>query len=185
QQFRVIGDCQFFRHDRPRAHSSGLHGCCAMPHRKLAVAACLPYCCGMADPLVSVIIPTFNRAQRLHVSVESVIAQTYRPIELLVIDDGSSDGTPEVFPPLEQKAREAGISTVFVRKENGGCASARNLGLESASGALIAFLDDDDRWMPDKLARQVQRITETGATACCCMTRKLIQRGELIQPPTP
>ncbi len=139
----------------------------------------------MSNALVSVIIPTFNRAGRLHVSVESVIAQTYRPIELVVIDDGGSDDTPNVFPALEQKAREAGLKTVFERKDNGGCASARNLALDRASGELIAFLDDDDRWMPNKLAKQVQRMQETGADACCCQTRKLIQRGEIIQPPTP
>jgi glycosyltransferase involved in cell wall biosynthesis len=136
-------------------------------------------------PLVSVIIPTFNRAGRLHVSVESVIAQSYRPVELILIDDGSSDDTPTVYPDLEAKARNAGIATVFVRKENGGCASARNLGLERVTGDWIAFLDDDDRWIPEKLARQVARIQETGASACCCQTRKLIPRGEIIQPPTP
>lgn len=134
---------------------------------------------------VSVIIPTFNRAERLHVSVESVIAQTYRPIELVVIDDGSSDDTPASMAELEARAQAAGLSTVFARKENGGCASARNLGLERATGELIAFLDDDDRWLPEKLAKQVARIAETGANACCCMTRKLITRGEIVQPPTP
>lgn len=139
----------------------------------------------MADPLVSVIIPTFNRAQRLHVSVESVIGQTYRPIELVVIDDGSSDATPAAMAGLEQRARQAGLATVFARKENGGCASARNLGLERATGEWIAFLDDDDRWLPEKLAKQVALIAETGASAACCMTRKLITRGEIIQPPTP
>jgi glycosyltransferase involved in cell wall biosynthesis len=139
----------------------------------------------VSNPLVSVVIPTFNRAGRLHVSVESVIAQTYRPIELVVIDDGGSDDTPKVFPELEQKAREAGLKTVFERKDNDGCASARNLAMERATGEMIAFLDDDDRWLPDKLAKQVQCMQETGADASCCQTRKLIQRGEIIQPPTP
>lgn len=131
------------------------------------------------------IIPTFNRAGRLHVSVESVLAQTHRPIELLVIDDGSTDDTPAAMAELEAKAREAGVTPVFIRQSNGGCASARNLGLQKATGEWLAFLDDDDYWLPDKLAKQVAELARTGATACCCMTRKLIQRGEIIQPATP
>lgn len=138
-----------------------------------------------AMSLVSVIIPTFNRATQMHVSVESVIAQTHRPIELIVIDDGSSDETPAAMARLEAAVLAAGITPVFLRKDNGGCASARNLGLQRASGEWIAFLDDDDRWLPDKLAKQLARLAETGASACCCQTRKIIQRGEVIQPPAP
>lgn len=131
------------------------------------------------------IIPAFNRADRLHVSVESVLAQTHRPLELLVIDDGSTDDTPAAMAALEGKAREAGVTPVFLRQSNVGCASARNLGLQKATGDWIAFLDDDDHWLPGKLAKQITTLEQSGAGACCCMTRKLIQRGEVIQPPTP
>lgn len=131
------------------------------------------------------IIPTFNRAERLHASVESVLAQTCRPLELVVVDDSSSDDTPAAMAALEARATQAGVTTRFLRKENGGCASARNLGLHNATGEWIAFLDDDDRWLPEKLAMQLAKLAESGASACCCMARKIIQRGEVIQPPTP
>lgn len=133
---------------------------------------------------VSVIIPTYNRAGRLHVSVESVMAQTYRPIELLVIDDGSTDDTPAAMQVLEQRAREAGLSTVFVRQANGGCASARNAGLERATGEWISFLDDDDRWMPDKLEKQLALLAKTGAKACCAQVLKKAADSERVRPET-
>lgn len=121
----------------------------------------------------------------MHVSVESVIAQSHRPIELIVIDDGSSDDTPAVMEKLQAATNSAGISTVFVRKENGGCASARNLGLSKATGDWIAFVDDDDHWVPDKLARQLARLAESGADACCAQVLKKMPKGERVIPPTP
>lgn len=138
-----------------------------------------------ASPVVSVIIPTYNRAERLHVSVESVIAQTHRPIELLVIDDGSTDDTPAAMNRLEAQARAAGLTTVFVRKENGGCASARNVGLERATGEWIAFLDDDDRWLPEKTEKQLARLAATGAQACCAQVLKKFETKESVRPSSP
>lgn len=138
----------------------------------------------MPDPTVSVIIPTFNRAGEMHRSVESVIAQTYRPIQLIVIDDGSSDNTPAVMAGLDERVRAAGIEPTFVRQENGGCARARNTGFEHVKGEYFAFLDDDDEWTPEKLEKQVGELARTGADACCCQARKVITRGEIIQPPT-
>jgi glycosyltransferase involved in cell wall biosynthesis len=140
--------------------------------------------CPVAQPLVSVIIPTFNRASQMHVSVESVIAQSHRPIELIVIDDGSSDETQSKMSALEAKVREAGIAPVFLRKENGGCASARNLGLQRATGDWIAFLDDDDHWTTGKLARQLARLAETGASACSAQALKRMPKGERVIPAT-
>ena len=102
----------------------------------------------VAEPLVSVIIPTYNNAAYLVESVESVLNQSYRNIELIVVDDGSTDNTQAVLAGFGDRLR-------YVRKANGGPSSARNLGIQMARGQLIAFQDADDLWLPEKLALQV------------------------------
>jgi glycosyltransferase involved in cell wall biosynthesis len=97
-------------------------------------------------PAVSVIIPAYNAEDFLARAIRSVEAQSFRDFELLVIDDGSTDGTAEV-------ARGFG-SVRYVRGPHQGEAGARNLGLEEATGELVAFVDADDEWLPEKLARQ-------------------------------
>jgi teichuronic acid biosynthesis glycosyltransferase TuaG len=98
-------------------------------------------------PLVSVIIPAYNAEAFLARAIRSVEAQSFQDFELLVIDDGSTDGTGDV-------ARAFG-SVRYVRGDHLGEAEARNRGLEEATGELVAFVDADDEWLPDKLARQV------------------------------
>ena len=100
---------------------------------------------------VSVIIPTFNRADMLGAAVESALAQRYRPLEVLVVDDGSSDDTARVLARF-------GDSIRTLRQPNRGCAAARNRGLAAARGEFIAFLDSDDRFLPGKLERQVATL---------------------------
>lgn len=138
----------------------------------------------MPDPVVSVIIPTFNRAGELHRPVDSVIAQTYRPIQLIVINDGSSDDTRAAMDELEKKVHDAGIEPTFLHQANAGCASARNAGFDNVAGEYFSFLDDDDEWLPEKLAKQVAELQSSGADACCAQARKIITRGEIIQPPS-
>lgn len=105
------------------------------------------------DPLVSVILPTFNRAPLILRSIESVLHQSYRHLELIVVDDGSTDGTREVVLAIPDSRIR------YVRcPHNGGPGYARNRGLQVASGPLIAFQDSDDEWMPDKLAKQVRLL---------------------------
>lgn len=99
-------------------------------------------------PLVSVIIPVFNRLCFLHAAIESVLAQTYRSYEIVVVDDGS---TVDVSSHLHKFRGDL----TLLRKENGGLASARNFGVKSATGEFLAFLDDDDLFCPEKLERQV------------------------------
>jgi glycosyltransferase involved in cell wall biosynthesis len=109
---------------------------------------------GDAHPRVSVVVPAWNRAALACEAVASVLAQTYRDFEVLVVDDGSTDGTAEAV-----RARFAGEPRVRVlRKENGGTATARNHGVEHARGGLIAFLDSDDLFLPGNLAAQVARL---------------------------
>jgi glycosyltransferase involved in cell wall biosynthesis len=107
-------------------------------------------------PLVSVIIPVYNGAQFLADAVDSVRAQDYRPIDILVVDDGSTDGTPEVAERLATHIR-------YIRQDNAGPPAARNLGLRLARGTLIAFLDADDLWTENKLAIQIARLMQPPA----------------------
>jgi glycosyltransferase involved in cell wall biosynthesis len=105
-------------------------------------------------PAVSVIIATYNRAGVLAEAIASVRAQTFEDWELLVVDDGSSDGTAELIKRLSDEDRRLR----YVRQDNRGQSAARNAGLRQARGAFVAFLDDDDLWLPEKLALQVARM---------------------------
>jgi glycosyltransferase involved in cell wall biosynthesis len=101
---------------------------------------------------ISVIIPTFNRASLIERAVGSVLEQTVKPLEIIVVDDGSTDNTQEVIENI-------GSSLVkYVYRENGGAGAARNTGVKKASGDWIAFQDSDDVWRPDKLEKQVEHI---------------------------
>jgi glycosyltransferase involved in cell wall biosynthesis len=110
------------------------------------------------DPLVSVILPVYNGEASIGATLESALRQTYRNIEVIVIDDGSTDRTPAV---VEERA--AGDTRVqIIRQTNGGVAHARNRGLAAARGEFIAPLDADDLWDPTKVERQVRRMGEAG-----------------------
>ncbi len=111
-------------------------------------------------PLVSCIIPVFNGARFLTEAVESIEAQSYRPIEIIVVDDGSTDSTDEVIAGLGERVRS-------VRQENRGPAAARNRGIAIASGAFIALLDVDDLWLPEKLELQMARFDADPDISLC------------------
>src|SRR5688500_13719818 len=99
-------------------------------------------------PLVSVILPVYNRAGSVARTIESVLAQTHRPLELIVIDDGSTDGTREVLDRYASRM-------TLIEQQHGGAYVARNLALRHARGELVAFIDSDDAWLPERLAKQV------------------------------
>jgi glycosyltransferase involved in cell wall biosynthesis len=105
----------------------------------------------MAEPAISVVIPVYNGARYLVASIESALAQTVEPAEVIVVDDGSTDASSKI-------ARAFGPPVRVLTQPNLGPAAARNLGVEHAGGDLLAFLDADDLWMPDKLARQQQAL---------------------------
>jgi glycosyltransferase involved in cell wall biosynthesis len=104
-------------------------------------------------PQVSVVIPTYNGAKYIRESVESVLRQEYRDREIIVVDDGSTDGTRQLLEPY---MRERAIRYLF--QENGGPARARNTGIRAAQGRYLAFLDADDVWLPEKLALQMELL---------------------------
>jgi len=121
------------------------------------------------EGLVSVIIPTYNRAHLVTEAMDSVWAQTYRPIELIVVDDGSTDNTSAV---LKQWARAHSGDPRFelrtFRQENRGAPAARNLGLIESRGEYIQFIDSDDKADPRKATRSLEVLRETGADFVCC-----------------
>jgi glycosyltransferase involved in cell wall biosynthesis len=106
-------------------------------------------------PTVSVVIPTYNRAAYVRACVESVLAQTFDDYEIIVIDDGSTDNTRDLLQPW---IRTGKISYYY--QDNKGPSGARNAGFNRAAGELIAFLDSDDLWPPDKLEWQVRYMRE-------------------------
>jgi glycosyltransferase involved in cell wall biosynthesis len=130
---------------------------------------------------VSAIVPTYNRAHLLPRALASIADQTHREIEVVVIDDGSNDETDRIVH---------GISASFpfliryYRQPNGGCASARNLGLKVASGDAVAFLDSDDEWLPDALERLVGALETTQAGFAYSPAIEVDEAGrETLKPP--
>lgn len=104
--------------------------------------------------LVSVILPTYNRAYVLKRAIDSVLAQTYENLELIVIDDGSTDGTQDLLNAYSDPR----LKVMMSGKSGGGAAAARNRGLEAAQGEYIAFQDSDDEWLLEKLERQIAHL---------------------------
>ena len=101
---------------------------------------------------ISVIIPTYNRAYSLKRAIDSVLAQTYRDFELLVVDDGSTDDSAELLAKINPQIP----FKVLTHQKNQGVSAARNYGIENSLAPWIAFLDSDDEWLPEKLQKQMQ-----------------------------
>lgn len=129
----------------------------------------------MKSPLVSVILPTFNRAWSLEKAVESVLEQDYPHIELIVIDDGSTDHTLQLLEKYDGQ-----ISVIH--QANAGVSAARNSGIRNSSGELIALLDSDDAWDKRKVGCQVD-FFNTHPQALICQTQEIwIRNGRRVNP---
>ena len=128
-------------------------------------------------PLVSVIIPTYNRAALVAQAVASALAQTWRDFEVLVVDDGSSDDTAASLAPF------AGQVTVLRRPSRGGVSAARNQGIAAARGQWLAFLDSDDLWLPEKLRRQWTFLEAHPKLRLCQTEETWVRRGVRVNPP--
>lgn len=125
---------------------------------------------------VSVIIPTYDRADRVTQAVSSVLAQTYTDFELIVVDDGSRDETPGALATFADRIH------MIRHEKNLGVSAARNTGIRASSGAFIAFLDSDDRWLTEKLEVQ-ERFFREHPDAQACQTQEIwMRRGRRVNP---
>ncbi|RNE90207.1 glycosyltransferase family A protein [Marichromatium sp. AB31] len=125
-------------------------------------------------PRVSAVIPAYDAAAHIVGAVESVLAQTLAGVEVVVVDDGSRDATAELLAGFCERIR-------VIRQPNGGLSNARNRGIAEARGTFVAFLDADDRWHPDKLARQLARLESDPALGfCSTRTRVEDPAGRLL-----
>jgi glycosyltransferase involved in cell wall biosynthesis len=120
--------------------------------------------------LVSIIIPTYNRREWLIEAVDSVLAQTARDFQLLVIDDGSTDGTGELFPHADARV-------AYQLVKHGGVSAARNAGIQQCNSRYIAFLDSDDQWQPRKLEKQFACFDAERDTRICYTDEIWIRNG--------
>lgn len=122
------------------------------------------------NPFISVVIPTFNRARQAQAALKSVLAQTYSEFEVIVVDDGSTDGTGEAIHRLVSQQGGNGEKIRYFLQPNQGPSIARNKGIEQAHGEWIAFLDSDDIWLPEKLELQVRAIQQFKNECGACFT---------------
>ena len=117
--------------------------------------------------MVSVIIPTYNRAYTIKRAIESVLEQTFKEFELIIVDDGSSDNTEEIISKIEDSRIR------YIKQPNAGAAAARNTGVCNAKYDYVAFQDSDDYWYPDKLLKQVEALTQNNADVVFCKLRRI------------
>ena len=122
--------------------------------------------------LISCIVPVYNGERYLSEALDSIFAQSYRPLEVIVVDDGSTDNTPQVMAGFKNSIR-------YLEQSNGGPSATRNLGVSAARGDFVAFLDPDDIWHPEKLARQVARFEARPELDLCVAHVQLFWAPEL------
>ena len=133
---------------------------------------------GNPAPLVTVIMPAYNAEAFVAEAISSVLAQSFADWELIVIDDHSSDQTYEIAARVQQEDPRV---CVLRNEVNSGVAKTRNRGIDLAKGKYVAFLDSDDIWHPEKLARQIDRIDSTGAEMCYCSYAIIGPSGEKVR----
>jgi glycosyltransferase involved in cell wall biosynthesis len=124
---------------------------------------------------VSVVIPVYNRCWSICEAVESVLAQTMADFEVIVVDDGSTDGTTEALAPYRDRLR-------IICQRNRGVSAARNRGVAAARGRWIAFLDSDDLWKPEKLAVQTAFFKRNGKARICQTEEIWVRNGVRVNP---
>lgn len=132
--------------------------------------------------LVSVIMPAYNAAAFIARSIDSVLAQTHAELELIIVDDGSTDDT---FAYLEGRAKLDARIILLAQAGNAGVAAARNAGIAAARGACIAFLDSDDWWHPRKLELQLQQMRQVGARVSYSAYQRIAEDGRVLSTVNP
>ncbi|MCH8124942.1 glycosyltransferase [candidate division KSB1 bacterium] len=126
-------------------------------------------------PSVSVIVPTYNREHFLQECIESVLSQTFKDFELIVVDDGSTDQTEDILKQYEGKLH-------YKKQEQKGPSSARNTGIQYSAGEWICFLDSDDLWLPGKLAAQMKFFAETRDIKVCYTEEIWYRKNNRVNP---
>jgi teichuronic acid biosynthesis glycosyltransferase TuaG len=130
--------------------------------------------------LVSVVIPCYNAAAFIAATIESVLAQTYRDVEVIVVDDKSTDTSPEIV--REYANRDPRVRLIVMKKNAGAPAAPRNRGVADARGEWVAFLDADDLWHPRKLEYQMRALFDSAASMCSTMMWDLLPGSPVVFP---
>ena len=127
-------------------------------------------------PSVSIIIPTFNRAEKITRAISSVIEQTFADFEIIVVDDGSRDNTEQTVAQFDERL-------IYVaHPSNLGVSAARNTGIKKSGAPLLAFLDSDDHWLPEKLAVQVEFFNNHPQAVACQTEETWIRKEKRVNP---
>lgn len=134
----------------------------------------------MTQNLISVIVPTFNRADLILKPLNSVCNQTYRPIELIVVDDGSTDRTKEVIQNWKSENESEDFIIKYIFQKNSGAPAARNNGIRNSAGRYLQFLDSDDELLPEKLTLQFEKMKIENTPICICDYKHLDEKGNTI-----
>ena len=129
----------------------------------------------MSSPRISAIIPTFNRAHLLPRAVDSILSQTLPPHSVIIVDDGSTDGTEKLIKKNYPEIK-------YLKQDNLGVSAARNAGITATSCEWLAFLDSDDEWLPEKLARQIEVLNLASAMKICHSDEIWIRNGKRVNP---
>ena len=127
------------------------------------------------NPSVSVIIPTYNRGWILREAIDSVLAQDYSDFELIVVDDGSTDNTRDILDAYGRKI-------IVLHQPNRGVSAARNRGIAASRAQLVAFLDSDDLWLPQKLTRQAEFFQSNPEALICQTEETWVRNGVRVNP---
>lgn len=133
----------------------------------------------MNEPLISVIMPSYNSESYIREAIDSALSQTYKRFELIVIDDCSDDSTPDIVREYCERDERVHF---LANEKNLGAAGTRNRGLDEAKGDYIAFLDSDDIWRSDKLAKQLQLLSSSGKSLCYSSYAFINESGEKCGP---
>lgn len=126
-------------------------------------------------PLVSIIVPVYNREKMVSRALDSLVAQSYRPLEIVLIDDGSSDNTYQVLNRWAEGHVKSNLTVIVLKQDNLGAPSARNLGIQNASGRYLQFLDSDDTLAPPKIAMQVAELESSHCDVAVCDFRCIFE----------